>query len=512
MNYYTKLALGVLGAGLLVGVWYADEHYTKKEEEQKKVSGKALNFETDKVRKVSVTTPAGALIVERKDGTSPWTFVEPKGTTKPDADAVNNLLAALQGVSVETELTGSEAATKAGSKEAAGFGFDTAKGSFALTLDGGKEVSLTVGNEVSVGSSSGTTFNALSLYAKSPSREKVLVVGSSISSTLKKTFADYRSKAVGDFATSDVKSISVKKGAETVADMTKTESAWKITAPRELVADTNNIGLFMDKLQKLRVDTITEAAALTTEKNAEFGLASPTATLEIKGADNKVLQTIHVGMTKSMIYLTLPDGAVGTVELGKFSEIVPELKYFRDRRVMRDLSMGDAVKMTTKAGREYHKEGENWYFSTSDHKTAAAAPKIEASPAGSEAQKSDAKSTSSETAQATATPVNAKASDADAQTVFGQWEFIVADDIVDNPSGPLKEFGLDNPIQKLTFGFRDNKTPQIEVLVGNRVPKNEKLVYVKRGDKPEIFAVETQWLEALGRMDGQVGKSPQAQK
>jgi hypothetical protein len=497
VNFYTKLALGVLGVGLLAGVWYADEHYTKKEEEQKKTAGKALNFETEKVRKVTAKTDSGTLVFERKDALASWSFEEPKGTTKPDADAVNNLLSALQSLNVETDLAGSEAAAKTGSKEGENFGFGKPKGTFALTLEGGKELSLVVGSEVSVGSTSGSTFNALSLYATSPSRDKVLVVGSSISSTLKKTFADYRSKAVGDFTTADVKSLVVKKGADFVVDMTKNDSTWKITAPHEYNADMNNIGLYFDKIQKLRVDAVTEMSALNPEKLASMGLAVPTASISLLGADKKVIQNISVGMTKEKMFLTLADGAVGSVEIGKFSDLIPETKYFRDRRVMRDISMADAVKLTTPSGRRFHKEGEKWYFN-SGAEVATKQP--------------DVKSTTTAAALASPTPSNAKASDKDAETVFSQWEFIVADDILDNPTGSLKEFGLDKPIQKLSFEFRDNKPAPVEILVGNRVPKNEKLVYVKRGDKAEIFAVETQWLEALGRMNGQTGTSPQAHK
>jgi hypothetical protein len=36
-------------------------------------------------------------------------------------------------------------------------------------------------------------------------------------------------------------------------------------------------------------------------------------------------------------------------------------------------------------------------------------------------------------------------------------------------------------------------------------------VYLKRADKPEVFVMETKWLDVLTRLD-QGGQSPQAKK
>ncbi len=502
MNFYTKLALGVLGVGAIAGAWYADEHFTKKEQEEKSVSSKALNFETEKVRKVTLRNAEGVFSFQRSDGTSDWAFVEAAGATKPDQDAVNNLVSSLQTLTVETTLAGTEAATKEGASEAAAFGLSAPRATVEIGLEGDKTLSLRVGGDVTIGSESGSTFNALSAYASTPERPTVLVVGSGVVASTKKAFADFRSKIAGDFKTADVRGVVVTKAADSSRiQLSKGEKDWSITSPRELLADANNVGLFLDRWSRLRVEKVTEKAAVSDSNKESLGLAAPAATIEILGAEGKVLQKFELGMTTESMYVTMADGAVGNVDLGQFTDLVPDLKYFRDRRVMRDVSLGDVVKLRTSSGREYQKEGSNWYAVGEAAKTTAPAP---------------APSSAAKPADGDATPAAGsagKTSSKDAYDVFSQWEFLVADDVVDNPSSNLADYGLSTPIARLVFGFKDGGPAPVEVLVGNRVPSNEKLVYVKRVDTPEVYAVETQWLEPLARMDGSaVGKDPQAKK
>jgi hypothetical protein len=299
-----------------------------------------------------------------------------------------------------------------------------------------------------------------------------------------------------------VRGVVVTKAAESSRiQLSKGEKDWSITSPRELLADANNVGLFLDRWSRLRVEKVTEKAAVSDSNKESLGLAAPAATIEILGAEGKVLQKFELGMTTESMYVTMADGAVGNVDLGQFTDLVPDLKYFRDRRVMRDVSLGDVVKLRTSSGREYQKEGSNWYAVGEAAKTTAPAP---------------APSSAAKPADGDATPAAGsagKTSSKDAYDVFSQWEFLVADDVVDNPSSNLTDYGLSTPIARLVFGFKDGGPAPVEVLVGNRVPSNEKLVYVKRVDTPEVYSVETQWLEPLARMDGSaVGKDPQAKK
>jgi hypothetical protein len=100
----------------------------------------------------------------------------------------------------------------------------------------------------------------------------------------------------------------------------------------------------------------------------------------------------------------------------------------------------------------------------------------------------------------------------DARNFVDDWEFSTAEDVLDaEETTELAKFGLDKPLTQFTLGSTDEKKPQIEVSVGSRVPNNEKAVYLKRADKPEVFVMETKWLDVLTRLD-QGGQSPQAKK
>lgn len=484
MNFWIKIALGLVGAGAVIGVWYGDEYYTKKEEETKKISSKVLNFEAAQVRKFVLTNSAGTFTFEREQATTPWKMTAPKAV-KPDQDTVNNLLASVQGLTLETELAGTEKAAKGGA-EAATYGLGSPRATLEITLEDKKNLKLSLGQDVSVGNTSGANFNALSVYAVSSSREAILVVGSSVISATKKTYTDFRTKIAGDFSTTDVKSLVVTKANGDKVKVDKAEKGWNIVAPRDLPADSNNVGLFLDRLARLKVDKVTESEALNPSNLAALGLDMPATTLEIIGEGNKSLQVFKLGLTKESAYVTMADGAVGSVELSQWADLSPELKYFRDRRVMRGVSLGEVSKIKTLSGKVFQKEGPNWY------PVGVAAPV--ASPAAGGATKAE------------------KVSDKDASQLFSDWEFLTADDVVDGAeAADLSKFGLDKPVTRFSLEYADASKPATEVLVGGRVPKNEKAVFVKRVDAPEVYAVETGWLDVLARMDG-AGQSPQAQK
>ena len=502
MNFWGKISLGVLGAGAVAGLWFGDEYYSKKEEEDKKTSSKALNFEAANVRKITLTNSNGRFVFERESAQASWAMLEPK-TVKPDQDTLNNMLAALTNAQVERELVGTENETKdalSGGATAAQYGLEKPRTSIELGLEGNKTQKLLIGNDINVGSSAGTTFNALSVYGVTPDRKNLLVMGSAVVSNTNKTFADLRTRTAGDFKTSDVKGFTVARGDNPLVEVSKevkegqTVGVWKITKPQDVAADSNNVGLFLDKVARLRVDKVTEPDALNEASLAGFGLATPAAVVEMKGEGGKVLQSLKFGVSKDSAYVTLPDGAVGAFELGSFADLAPDLKFFRDRRVMRDANMGEVTKIKTLSGKVFQKDGANWYGPGANPLAAAT---VSATPAAAESKPAQAE----------------KVSDRDAAELFSQWEFMTADDVIEGaPAANLAEFGLDKPLTRFALEFTDAAKPAVEILVGNRVPKNEKAVYVKRGDKPQIFIVETQWLDALTRMDQSEGKSPQATK
>ena len=494
MKSWVKISIAVAAGAAIWGGLVLDQHLAEKEEVSKKQEVRLLDFESKDVLKINLQNKFGQFVFQRENSTSNWKMLEPQGP-KPDQDAINNLLAAVQSTNYEQHLEDAKKAAdglKSGDPSLAkNYGFEKARVSIVLDVSANKEsgtkareLKLWLGGDVGIGSGAGSAFNALSIYAISTDRNGLLVAGNSIASTLEKGLRDLRSKVIGDFSVSDVSSFELNKndGTKIVLNKTKenNQNVWSVVQPKKIVADNNQVGLYLDSFIRLRADKITEAASINEQNKAALGLAQPNASLVLKAEDGKVIQTIQMGLTSESLFLTMADGSVGSVELTKFSDLAPSLKFFRDRRVLSGISFNDISSLKTLSGVVYQKEGSAWYK------------------AGAEVAK-DAKNPE-------------KIANEDARKFVEDWEFITAEDVLDaDETTNLPKFGLDKPLTRFTLSSTDTKKPQFELLVGNRVPNNEKAVYVKRADKPEVFVMETKWLDVLTRLD-QGGQSPQAKK
>jgi hypothetical protein len=494
MKPWVKLTVAVAVGAAIWGGFLLDEHLAEKEQVSKKQEVKLADFETKDALKLTVENNSGRFVFQRENATANWKTVEPAGL-RPDQDTVNNLLAAVQSTTYEQHLEDAHKvadAIKSGKyDEGKDFGFAPPRHLVEVELAADKDagtkarnLKVWLGGDLNIGSGAGAAFSALSVYAVSSDRKGLLVVGSSIVSSLNKEQKDFRSKIIGDFSVTDVKELQLTKNDGTQILLVKSQqdgqTQWTFSQPKDIRADNNQVGLYLDSWTRLRSDKITEAASINDQNKAALGLAQPNASLVVKGEGGKVLQTIDLGLTKDALYATMSDGAVGQFELTKFAELAPPLKYFRDRRVLHGISFNDVQKLKTSSGKVYQKEEKNWYL-------------VGTAPAA-DPQKPE------------------KVANEDARKFVEDWEFATADDILDaRETTNLAGLGLDKPIAKFTLLSSDEKKIQIEIVVGNRVPNNEKSVYVKRADSPDVFVMETKWLDVLTRLD-QGGQSPQAKK
>ncbi|MBM3381210.1 MAG: DUF4340 domain-containing protein [Betaproteobacteria bacterium] len=494
MKPWLKITLAVVAGAAIWGGLVLDQHLAEKEEVSKKQEAKVLDFESKDVLKITLQNKHGQFVFQRDTATSDWRLVQPQGP-KLDQDSIRNMLAAIQSQNYEQHLEEQQKAIdsfkKGDAASAQVFGFEKPRASVVLDVAANKEagtkareLKFWLGGDLAFGAGAGAAFNAVSSYAVSSDRKGLIVVPHSLLTSLEKDLKDLRTKTIGDFLTADVASFELTKSDGTQLVLSKSkdngQSIWSVSKPKQIKADNNQVGLYLDSFTRLRADNITESAAINEQNKTALGLAAPSATLVLKAEDGKVLQTIQMGLTKESLYLTLADGAVGSVELTKFSDLAPSLKFFRDRRVFAGVSFNDINLLVTKAGQRYQKEGSAWYNASAD------APKDPKKPE--------------------------KVAVDDARNFVEDWEFSTAEDILDaDETTELAKFGLDKPLTQFTLGSTDDKKPQIQVTVGNRVPNNEKAVYLKRADKPEVFVMETKWLDVLTRLD-QGGQSPQAKK
>ena len=494
MKFWQSTSLAVVAAAAIWGGVYLDEHLAEKEAVQKTQDERLLAFESKDVLEMTLKNTSGQFKFVRENASSNWQLTEP-AAVKPDQDAVNNMIAAVQSAKFEQQIDSGQSVADGvrSGNLAAGkdYGFDSPRVSLILKLAANKELGtlereakLWLGGDVGIGSGAGSAFNALSLYAVSTCKPGLLLAGHSLASALGKGLKDLRTKFIGDFTVSDVSFISLSKNDGSLIQLEKKkddgQNQWHVVSPKVIKADNNQVGLFLDSLARLRADSVTEPSAISDANKGALGLSEPNATLVLKDASGKEIQKIDYGLTKEALSLTMSDGAVGSVELTKFTDLAPELKYFRDRRILSSVNFNDVNLLTTLSGKKFQKEGIDWYLT-------------DGTPENNEGKMK-------------------KAANEDARRFIEDWEFMTAEDVLDaDEATVLSKFGLDKPITSFTLSSTAENKPEIRVLAGSRVPNNEKAVYVKRTDKPEVFVMESKWLDVLTRLD-QGEQSPQAKK
>jgi hypothetical protein len=489
VNYWAKLGLSLAGLGALVGIWFGDEYYTKKEAEEKKIAEKVLNFESEKVRGILLKTGTDEFSFARDSATAEWKFLGQVAQIRPDQDAVNNFLSALKDMRRERDLEGYDEAKKAD------FGLDKPRRVIELTLEGDSKLAFEIGGDVQVGKAQGAEFKALSTYAHllgDKNTKSLLVIPSSALTQTDKKFSDFRTKSVVHFSRDSVSSFSYV-GKEGNVKVAKKDGNWSVTlqpsaatgagAPEKVYGgDSNGIGLYIDKVQRLRADNVIEKTALGqngTEKFGEYGLSNPARVVSFFNEGGELLQELKIGVNETRTNLVMADGAVAQIALDQFAELAPELKTFRDLKVMSGVDFSKVTKLVTSKGKSFQKEGQKWFPITDNNSAAPAEGK------SAEAGRSDQESRS------------------EAGTLASDFEFMRAKDIIDPEY--LKNdqaYGFDQPIESFSFEFSaDSAINKVGIKVGRRVETDEKNVYIKRDGSPAVYIVETTWMDSLKALE-----------
>jgi hypothetical protein len=469
-GYWFKLGAGIAVLAAIVGVWFGDEYYTKKETEEKKLAEKALNFESDAVRQIGIKGPGGEFSFARDGAKSEWKFVREHAAISPDQDAVNNFLAAVKEMRRERDLPAIE------ESKAAEFGFDNPRRVVRVSLEGGKEIGLEIGGDVKVGQSQGADFKALSIYARSIETKALFVVPSAALTSTDKKFSDLRTKQVAKFLRDEVAEFSfdAQDGNVTVA---KQDANWtiKLSNGKTFAGDGNAIGLYLDKLQRLRADAVIEKTAIDGQDGlATLGLAKPSRIVRLKKAGGETLQEISIGANEAKTNVIMADGAVAQLALDQFGELVADFKTLRDLKVMSGVDFTKVTRLVTSKGKTFQKEGQKWYPVSTD-----------AAAASSPAPRKDQESRS------------------EVATLLSDFEFMRAKDIIDADAVQADPtYGLDQPIESFTFEFADDApVKKIQVRLGRRVVSDEKSIYLKREGSGAVFMVDTAWMDTLRALD-----------
>ncbi len=482
MKYWIKMALATSLAGGLIGLYFLDEKWSQEKKDTERVEHSALSFEEPAVRRIRIVSKAGALAFERGSANTDWGLAEPSLALKLEQSAVSQFLSSLSALTTSLEISGTESVVQGAEK--ALYGFESPLATVEIGLENKTLKTLIVGADMEIGERTGGKFESQAVYAMNSERKLVFVMSKPSVEFLKKSMADFRTKSPVDFDVASVHSFSLQVSNVDQVKISKDSNTWKITAPREIVADQTAVASYLNVISRLKVGKVTEKEMLGAGGGlAAFGLDKPAAVARFDDSSGNALAIVRMGKVKNAHFIQMADGAVGSLAETAYSEAAPALKYFRDKRVMRDANMSDVFQIKTAAGRVFQKEGGSWYS-------------LEPEPLSSKGA-ADSKSGVASTPNS---PV--KVAIGGAATLFSDWEFLAADDVLDGPElKSMSLYGLQKPTSRFTFIFAQGKAPAEEILIGNKVPNNPKLVYVKRSNGSAVYLVDAGWLENLAKLD-----------
>ena len=468
MKFSTKVALGLFAIAGLTAIYYGDNYYTQKKEERTKEASYAIYFETKDVLGFKIKNKNGIFNFVRSTNEDPWKLIAPVELSA-DQDAANNILAAVQQLKTQQEIANTENLLSTNDQKLlAPYGLENPNASITIENKSHKESVLLLGSGLELGNKISGIVAPSSIYAKNPAKNKLLVVDSSFAELISnKVLADFRTKRVSDFKGNKVNNINIKYNGEVITAI-KENNSWKVVEPTAWPGDANFISDYLSRYQGLLAQKIYERSEVNDNLIEKLNLKNPIATVTFAESPGHILQTFKLGITKEGIYTFIKDGAIAKINLELWPELVPKEKYFKNRSVMLNVSLDNISKIILSNSLSFVKKDNNWY------------------------------KVSSTTQQ----PSVSETPNQDAFSFFSNWEFMTADDMILNPTNDqLNSFGITKPLKVFSFEFNESSNLKpIKIIVGNRVPKNEKNVYLKRSDSPTVYIVEAGWLSLLAQL------------
>lgn len=458
MKFSTQIILGLVVIGALGGIYSYDNYSTKKEELKKEVNSRAIYFKSPNVTEFSIKTKMGDFLFARENKKTEWVMKQPK-SLDADQDSVENSLAALEQIHVQQEISSTEnkVSRPADLKE---FGLDAPQLVASVKSTDGNS-SLSIGRSIEIGEK--TTGTPFSVFALNSLRSRVLVVdNSNISALVEKTFADYRTKRVAHFKFSDVASVHLAFN-DASALVEKNGNIWSVVAPEKAEADESFVVKYINTFQSLIAYNVIESADVEKDGLAKFDLAHPAAIVKFSDSQGKVLQEFNLGITKDSVYVRMLDGSVARLKLDSWPDLVPKAAMFENRKFLLGIDSGEVEAVQFKPDLFYVKKDSNWYRQTE----LGVAPKVTDKP------------------------------DSNFISFFTNLQFMTANDLVLNSSsGDLIKYGIYSSTNKFSLIFKKSSKVinPVEITVGNRLPLNNKAVYLKRSDSSRVYVVPADWL------------------
>ena len=395
-----------------------------------------LSFAQEAVKAVSLRTDSLHVRLERQEK-GKWRITEPVEVAA-DSGKVSDLLRSL----TQDQIQGFP--DKPASLKMVGL--DPPRGEIRLTLDGGTEATLLLGEREK---------KEKGVYARRSGEEQVLVLKETFLAEIPKQVADLRDRTLLALDREKVDTIELEtpKG-RTV--LSKAEDTWGIKEPEEASADQGMINDLLWDLTTTRVKEFVDDDAKTLKP---YGLDAPPVTVRLLDPQGKPLSTLTLARASNDegAYVRVGDSqAVTLVEARLYERLNKGPFDFRLRQLL-SFETWDVGKM------ELSRNGQEILLEKRKDEWELKKPK----------------------------QVKAKYSaviDLLNEIKNLKWQKVIAKGPTD-----LSFYGLDKPVATFTLTKTDGKSLGT-VLLGK---SEEDLVYAKLQEKPDIYGIPSAFLESL---------------
>ena len=396
-----------------------------------------LSFAQEAVQAVSLRTDFLHVRLQRQEK-GKWRITEPVEVAA-DSGKVSDLLRSLTQDQIQT-FPDKPASLKM-------VGLDPPRGEIRLTLDGGTEATLLLGEREKKEKGG--------VYARRSREEQVLVLKETFLKEIPKQVADLRDRTLLALDREKVDTIELEtpKG-RTV--LSKTEDTWGIKEPEEASADQ---GMINDLLWDLTTTRVKEFVGDDAKTLKPYGLDVPPVTVRLLDPQGKLLSTLTLARASNDegAYVRVGDSqAVTLVEARLYERLDKGPFDFRLRQLL-SFETWDVGKMElSRNGQEIllEKRKEQWELKKPNEGRAKYSAVIDL--------------------------LN--------EIKNLKWQKVIAKGPTD-----LSFYGLDKPVATFTLTKTDGKSLGT-VLLGK---SEEDLVYAKLQEKPDIYGIPSAFLESL---------------
>ncbi len=338
------LALVAIGLGLYV--YLIEFKKAAKDEEKKAAEEKIIDFETAKVKTVTLKNAKGEFVLER-DGTS-WKLTKPIAD-KADDGTINNVLNALALEKYDDTIDDADLKN---------FGLDKPTQSISITTQDGVTKKVSVGTDAAISGK---------IYLQRGDEKKALYANSGIKIQLDKALKDLRNKQILKKSKDDVTHFTMKVNAKDnhgQASLTKKDGKWVLDGVGE-EADQEVTDTFLKNLVGLNATDFPSEKSGDKTDQKKFGLNSPELEVTLQGKDNAPLAHVLVSKKDNNAIFVSVEGTPTIFQLfGSATDpLLKKPQDFRNKKIPLEFKKEDVADIYVKSSTgEYHlvKKGNSW--------------------------------------------------------------------------------------------------------------------------------------------------------